>query len=423
MTTTEQPGPVRNWWSSERPADLVTVEDPPVREIFSPIISVDDHLLEPPGIFRPRVPSRLRDRAPEIVLDDDGLPHWDVEGARIPVELSTGMASFPRRFWRHAMAPIRYEEFRRGTWDPRARLADMDGDGVWASLPFPSTIWGFAGRTFALMKDQELGLACVRAYNDWLLEEWVGVRPDRFIACQIPWMNDAEITAQMVRENAPRGFRAISFSENPEKLGRPSLYSGYWDPVFAACEETDTVVNLHVGSSSHVTRPSTESPSEVIVALFPLNGMMAATDWIFARIPLRFPNLKIVLSEAGVSWVPMLQERLRRVERQAESSSVWTLADPTPAEVLARNFWFTSLEDPSAFRQLDTIGADRIMVETDYPHSDATWPDTQRGLRTMLAGLPAPTVQALAFGTAAALYRHPPPPPDFGPAPASRTHG
>lgn len=414
MAIAQSPAPVRNWWSSERPADLETVPDPPPREIFTPIISVDDHLLEPPGVFRPRVPARMRERAPEIVLDDDALPHWQFEGTRIPVELSTGMASFPRRFWRHAMATIRYEEFRRGTWDVHARLADMDGDGVWASLPFPSTIWGFAGRTFAQMTDPELGLACVRAYNDWLLEEWVGACPERFIACQVPWMLDAETTASMVRENADRGFRAISFSENPQRLGLPSLYSGYWDPVFAACEETDTVINLHVGSSSHVTRPSEESPSEVIVALFPLNGMMAATDWIFARIPLRFPALKIVLSEAGVSWVPMLLERLRRVERQAESSSVWTLADPTPAEVLLRNFWFTSLEDPSAFRQLDTIGVDKIMVETDYPHSDATWPDTQRGLRTQLADLPGDTVRALAYGTAAQLYRHPAPPPDFG---------
>ena len=112
----------------------------------------------------------------------------------------------------------------------------------------------------------------------------------------------------------------MSFSENPEGIGLPNIYSDHWDPFFAACEETETVLNLHVGSSGTIQRPSSNSPVEVTTALFPVNAVLASVDWIFAKIPLRFPQLKIALSEGGISWVPAILERLDRAYRQRAAS-------------------------------------------------------------------------------------------------------
>jgi predicted TIM-barrel fold metal-dependent hydrolase len=218
------------------------------------------------------------------------------------------------------------------------------------------------------------------------------------------------LAAEEIRRNAGRGFRTVSFSENPEALGCPSIYSGEWDPFFAACEETETVISLHVGSSGQVGQPSTDSPVFAIVALFPLNGIAALVDWVFAKVPIKFPNLKIVMSEAGASWVPMAIERLNRAFRQREASDYWVTTDPHPVDLVRRNFWFTSIEDPSAFRNLDVIGADRVMAEADYPHADSSWPGTQDLLRRDLGHLPMDQIRQICYRTAARVYRTPPPP-------------
>jgi predicted TIM-barrel fold metal-dependent hydrolase len=259
------------------------------------------------------------------------------------------------------------------------------------------------------MKDATAGLESMRAYNRWMLEDWCGANPERFIPCQVPWLRSAEVAAREIYENAKRGFRCVSFSENPELLGFEGIHSRAWDPFFAACEETQTVVNLHVGSSGNVQKPSNDSPHDVTIALFPVNGVISLVDWVYSKIPIRFPGLRIVLSEAGVSWVPMALERLARAYRQREATGTWTFGDPEPTEVVARNFWFTSIEDPSAFHQLNLIGEDRVMVEVDYPHDDTTWPDTQQMVRSELQHLDAPLVDKLCFGNAADLYRHPKP--------------
>ena len=149
------------------------------------------------------------------------------------------------------------------------------------------------------MKDPALGLASLQAYNDWMIEEWCATDRARFIPCQLPWLSDPEIAAAEIRRNAERGFRAVSFSENPEGLGFASIYDTSWDPFFAACAETETIVNLHVGSSGRTPNPSADSPPEAIAALFPLSGMETVVDWIYAKVPIRHPELQVVLSEAG----------------------------------------------------------------------------------------------------------------------------
>jgi predicted TIM-barrel fold metal-dependent hydrolase len=392
--------------------DSVTLlPEPGRRELWCPIISADDHTLEPAHLFEGRIPHKFGDTAPHLVEDEEGLPFWVVENSHIPITIANGSSGRPSREWNNSAQ--RFEEFRSGVSDSAARLADMDLNGVWASLCFPSLVWGFAGRVFAAMRDRDLGLACVRAYNDWMIEEWCGPHPDRYVPCQIPWLADPVIAAREISANAGRGFRAVTFPETPDRLGFASIYSGAWDPFFRACQETETVINLHVGSSGWVQRPSAESPVEVAVALFPVSGMSALVDWLYARIPLRFPQVKIAFSEAAVSWVPMMLERLDRAYRHVDASGAWSRHDPHPNDVVKRNFWFASVEDPAAFRMLDLIGDDRVLVEADYPHADSTWPDTQALLRSELGHLERPTIEKVAYANAAALYRHPSPPRDW----------
>ena len=369
-----------------------------------PVISVDDHLIEPPTVFEGRMPARFVADGPRVVRDDRGVDWWVVEDHRIPL-----LGAEPSR----AGSPARATTDRSTSTScaPRSGTSTT-ASGTWtrpgcwprsASPPRPSASPA-SGSPAA--RTPRSASPLLRAFNDWMVEDWAGPYPDRIIPCQIPWMEDAEVSAAEVRANAARGFKAVSFSENPEKLGLPSLYSGEWDPFFAACQETGTVVNLHVGSSSQTYVPSTESPGEVLAVLFPVNSFAAAADWLFARIPVRFPELSIVLSEGGIGWVPTLVDRLDYLARRRSWDDFGGLS---PLEVFRRNFSFTTFFDPRSMSQRHEVGLDHIMVETDYPHSDSTFPDTQDVLASQFDGLPADEVAQMSWRNAARIYRHTPP--------------
>jgi predicted TIM-barrel fold metal-dependent hydrolase len=393
-----------------RSSTVTYIPEPEAEALFCPIISVDDHALEPPTLFDGRLPAALQDRAPHIQTADNGLPWWVIDGRPLPIIMANGAAGRVMAEW--GTVGIGYDEIRAGVWNSKARLHDMDLTGVWGSLCFGSTVWGFAGTKFSTMKDPELGIACLRAYNDWMIDEWCAADRDRYIPCQLPWLRDADVAAEEIRRNAERGFRAVSFSENPEGLGFPNVYDPFWDPFFRACEETQTVVNLHVGSSGTVRKPCSSSHVDVNVALFPVSGLEALVDWIYAGIPARYPDMTIALSEAGVSWVPMALERLRRAHRHGVGGS-WPGGDLTPTELVQRNFVFTSIEDPSAFRTLETVGVDNVMVETDYPHYDSTWPNCQEMIRGELSDLDHAIVRKVCYENAARVYRTPLPPAEL----------
>jgi predicted TIM-barrel fold metal-dependent hydrolase len=307
------------------------------------------------------------------------------------------------------MEPARFEDMRPGCFDIGARIADMDLNGVWASLCFPSLVAGFCGAVFIGSDDPELGLASLRAWNQWHLEVWAGTFPDRIIPLQLPWLADVEVAAAEVRHNAERGFKAVSFPEFPAQLHLPSIFTDHWDPFFAACEETDTVVCLHTGASSWAPLPSPSPPFELLPTLFPVNALIAAAEWLWSGVPLRFPRLSVAMSEGGIGWVPMLLDRVDYVlshSASGEESISWP-SELRPSEVLKRNFWFCTIDDPSLVDLRHVIGVDHIMVESDYPHADSTWPDTQSVLQATLGGIDESELRMVAAGNAARLFRHP----------------
>ncbi len=304
--------------------------------------------------------------------------------------------------------PLRFEDMRRGCFDIDARIVDMDIAGIDASLCFPSFLPGFAGRMFSRLKDQEFGLALMRAWNDWHIEVWAGSYPDRIIPCQLTWLNDADVAAQEIRRNAARGFKAVTFSENPSAHKLPSLQSGAWDPFLAACEETETVICLHVGGSgwNPITAPEA-SIAEAATSVM-LNAMAATIDWVWSGVASRYPRLRVALSESGITWVPAVIERIDYVSGRTLKGDPDGWLDPelTPSEVLRRNFWFCAIDDPVGVAMREHIGVENILLECDYPHADSSWPDTQLVMEKMLSGVSEDEAELMAYTNAATLFRH-----------------
>jgi len=342
-----------------------------------------------------------------VIEEEDGSQVWTYEGNRFPNIAVNAVVGLSKDQWGYE--PVRFDGIRRGAWDIHARIADMDLAGIQASLCFPSQVAGFAGVTFSSSKDQELGLACARAWNDWHLDVWAGTYPDRIIPIQLPWLSDPVIAAEEIRRNAERGFRAVTFPEYPAKLGLPSINTEHWDPFFAACEETETVVAIHTGSGRWSPTSNDDGPRTVKVALFPINAAVCCVEFLFAQIPVRFPNIKIALAEGGIGWVPMLLDRLEYMDEHAGAFGNNWAGDASPAEALQRNFFFCTLDDPSTIEQRHRIGIDNIMLEVDYPHADSTWPDTQAVVAKTLSNLPPDEAAKITHENASRVFRFPVP--------------
>jgi predicted TIM-barrel fold metal-dependent hydrolase len=357
------------------------------------LISVDDHVLEPPHLWQERVPSSMREVAPRRVKTDEG-EWWEYLGKRVP---TTGLAAMAGKKSRQfTPMPMTYDEMRPGCYDSRARLDDMNEAGILASLCFPS-FPRFCGQVFMEGHDKDVGLACVRAYNDWMIEEWCGSAPGRFIPLIILPLWDARLAADEVRRAAGNGARAIAFSENPPRLGLPSIFDPqrYWDPVWTACSEAEVVVCMHIGSSSHDYYPNDESPHVAnMVTSAPVGIAYAFVEWLFSPALQRYDNLKIALSEGSIGWMPYYIERCAyvadrhkdwvtkfvrdssgRYRAPAEDLNLPDLHAFDAKEVFRKHIYGCFIDDPHGVRSIRELGVDNVMIETDYPHSDSTWPN------------------------------------------------
>ena len=210
-----------------------------------------------------------------------------------------------------------------------------------------------------------------------------------------------------IRRNAERGFTSVTFPERPHEIGLPSLWDrAHWDPIMEAVVDTDTVVSLHVGSSGLTPAPPGAGMDalQLGATLFGQLSLTACAEWLWSGYALRLPDLKIAMSEGGIGWVAMLRDRLDNIVDRSRYGLGW---DVRPAEVLQRNFWFCTIDDPSTIDTRHAIGVDHIMVEVDYPHGDSTWPDTQDVIAKYWGHIPAAELRAMCCENAAALYRHP----------------
>ena len=393
------------------------------------IVSVDDHIIEPADMFTSRFPSKYLDQAPRVErrnirgakmvgagtyeLDEDpsGRPAdcWIYDDKTIYVHKShvaiPNWAVPGGDIWKFDKSKmdlecITYDDMWIGCTDKHARIRDLEAAGVEASLAFPTAV-RFCGQVFLEAKDKDVALLGVKAYNDWMVEDWCADVGGRNIPlCIIPlW--DPQLAADEIRRNAARGVRAVAFSEIPIHLGLPSIHSGHWDPFFEACNETMTTVCMHIGSSSSMLATSADAPIAVQATLTFNMAMASLSDFLFSGLFPRFPNLRVAYSEGQIGWLPYVLER---------ADDVWATHDgwmhtrkliPEPPSTYYEDHVFGCFfRDNHGIKSIHEVGINNVTYETDYPHTDTTWPHTAEYVEKVLAGLPDEIVHKILRGNA-----------------------
>ena len=343
------------------------------------LISIDDHVIEPPDLFEGHVPERYRDAAPRVVHNENGTDVWVFQGEPVGAPMGlNAVASWPHE--EYGWDPCGFAEIRPGAYDIHERVRDMNVNGVFQSMCFP-TMAGFSARIFLDPPDRDLSLIMLKAYNDWHIDEWCGTYPGRFIPLGVVPLWDPVAGAEEVRRLAARGCRAISLPEAPHALGLPSFQTDHWDPLLAAMSVVGSVLCLHIGISHSTISLADGVPSDHRTILGQLVGsMLTATDILWGPLLRKFPSLKIALSEGGIGWMPFFFERIDRHQR---IQSAWTKQDfgnKQPSDVLKSHILACFISDPAGLRLREQIGTDLIAWECDYPHSDSTWPRSPEDL-------------------------------------------
>jgi predicted TIM-barrel fold metal-dependent hydrolase len=253
----------------------------------------------------------------------------------------------------------------------------MEIDHVDGSICFPNMFSRFCGQTFLDNPDRELGLACVRAYNDFILDEWcAGAGYGKLIPLTIVPLWDVSEAVLELERCAAKGTRAIAFSENPYHLGLPTIHSREWDPLFRACADADVTLTMHIGSSSKMPTTSPDAPLIVTSTTHFTVTVGSMLDFIFSGVLERIPNLKLFYAESQAGWMPFVLNQAdwmwsRRLGAASDFGS--KLPNP-PSSYLKDHIWTSIFSDPVALDHRDRIGIDQICIETDYPHSDSTFP-------------------------------------------------
>jgi predicted TIM-barrel fold metal-dependent hydrolase len=381
------------------------------------IVSLDDHVVEPPDVWTKRLPAKYRDIGPHVVMAPAGTPvldgggyreapgtdgpdvaWWFYEDQQYSVKRLIAAAGYPAD--EIGFDGITFDQMRPGCWQPEARIDDMTLNHVEASLSFPNYP-RFCGQIFMKAKDKELAGLCVEAYNDWQVDEWCAGSNGRLIPlCLVPlW--DVDLAAAEVRRNAARGVRAVAFSELPPWLELPSIHTGYWDPFFAACADTGTVVAMHIGSGTRTITSSPDAPDAVQAVNMFANSALSLIDFLYSGVLVRFPELKLLYAEAQIGWIPYVLERVDDVweVHRGWSESQRNVTEP-PSRYYYRQVLSCFFKDGVGVDNLDRVGRGNIAFETDYPHQDGTWPNTHQVAKELFGDLDADTVHKIVRGNA-----------------------
>lgn len=369
------------------------------------LVSVDDHVVEPPDMYERHVPETYRDQAPKLATLDDGTEEWQWQGQTATNIGLNAVAGRPPE--EYGTEPASFAEIRPGCYDIHERVKDMNANGLLGSMCFPSHAQ-FCGQFFAKAEDKELALTMLKAYNDWHVDEWCGTYPGRFIPLQLPPIWSPEEMANEVRRNAGKGCHAVTFSENPAKLGWPSIHDPHWDPFWKACADTDTVICLHIGSSSEVVITSPEAPLNVMITLQPMNIVQAAADLVWSRVLKEYP-VKFALSEGGIGWIPYFLERADYVYEHHKAWTGSTFPDgKRPSDMFHERIITCFIDDAFGIENRHHLNIDHITWECDYPHSDSTWPFAPETAMKYLADVPDDEVNKITHGNAMRLFSYDP---------------
>ena len=384
------------------------------------IISADDHVIEPAHVWQDRMPSKHKELAPKIVIAPQGemtlndgvwletpgtgdkmAAWWHFENKRYQIKQMVACPGIPPE--EVTMEGVTYDDIAPGCYDPIARLADMDINHVEASLCFPNYP-RFCGQLFSEADDLELGLLCVQAYNDWMIDEWCGSSGGRLIPLCIVPLWDAELAAKEIYRLAEKGCRAVAWSELPAWLGRPGLHGDFWDPFLKACEETQTVICMHIGSGTKTVQTSPEAPTVVTANLIVCNSAASMIDWIFSGKFEQFPNLKLLYAESQIGWIPYFIERADDTWRTHQWAQGEKRIPKPPSHYYKKHVYSCFFKDTVGIDLLDRIGEDNVLFETDYPHQDGTFPNTLAIAEELFGHLEQETIDKIARDNAIKLF-------------------
>jgi hypothetical protein len=260
------------------------------------LVSVDDHVVEPPDMFGRHLPAKWKDRAPRMVKNDSGDDVWVFEDRKLPNIGLNAVAGRPPE--EYGWEPTSLGQMRPGCYDVRARIDDMNANGLLASMTFPS-FPSFGGKLFVETAEKELAHAVLQAYNDWHIHEWAGSFPGRFIPLALLPLWDAAKCVGEIRRVSKLGCHAASFAANPLDFGLPSIHDDFWKPVWTACCDEGLVLSIHIGTGGGLPMTSPDMPVDASMAATPISIVNVAADWVFSQVLREYPELKLALSEGG----------------------------------------------------------------------------------------------------------------------------
>ncbi len=357
------------------------------------LVSIDDHVLEAPDSFIRHYPDAMKDRAPKII-DKGDKQVWYWNDTVYPTIGLNAVVGRPRS--EYGMEPTRFDQVRKGCYDPNARIDDMNVNGLLAAFNFP-TFPSFAGNVFvqAAVKAPDAALMAVRAYNDWHVHDWCGAAPGRLIPLVMMPIWDMAATLAEMKRMSDLGVHAVTFPDNPALVGLPSIHNEYWEPFWKACVDYKMVLNCHIGTGARAAHASEESPIDAWITTMPMSISNSAADWTFATFWKRYPELRMALSEGGIGWVPYF---LERADFTYEHHHEWTFSDfgkERPSDVFKRHIICCFIDDQFGLKNLDYLNENMVAYECDYPHSDTVWPNVPEYLWASVNGLPKTTIDKI----------------------------
>lgn len=366
------------------------------------LVSVDDHVIEPADMFERHLPAKWKDRAPRMVKSDAGDDLWTFEGRLLPNIGLNAVAGRPPE--EYGWEPTSLSQMRPGCYDVRARIDDMNANGVLASVGFPS-FPSFAGKLFTMASDKALSHAVLQAYNDWHIHEWAGSFPGRFIPLALLPLWDARQGASEIRRIAKLGCHAVSFAANPVDFGLASIHDAFWDPIWKACCDEGIVLCLHIGTGGGLPMTSPDMPVDASMAATPMSIVNTAADWVFSQVLRNYKDLKLALSEGGIGWIPYFLERCDYTYQQHHAWTHQDFGSKQPSDVFREHVLTCFIDDATGIALRHRIGVGNISWECDYPHSDATWPTSPEVLARSLVGVSDDEVDLITHANAMRWFR------------------
>jgi predicted TIM-barrel fold metal-dependent hydrolase len=361
------------------------------------IVSVDDHIVEPPTMYDQHLSVQHKSLAPQLRKDKNGVDYWLYEGKRTgAIGLNAVVGRVKEEY---GCEPVSLDHMRKGSWDIHARIEDMNANGILASLNFPSVVQ-FDGFLFHQFENKADAAIVLQAYNDWHIDEWCGLYPGRNIPNALVPYWDIDATVAEIKRVSSKGCHNISFSDNPAIKGYPSIHNQHWAPLWKACSDHDVVINIHIGSGAQAPHASMESPIDAWITTMPISIVNSAADWLHLKALQDHP-LKIALSEGGIGWIPYF---LERADFSFQQHNAWTHANfgpgRKPSDLFRERFLTCFIDDRFGLANIDAIGEDNIAYECDYPHSDTLWPEAPEHLYESLRHLADPVIDKISHANA-----------------------